>query len=181
MSYKLSQLSVIWRGVDLTPSVDSNVQLVGSVTVDRRRVLSSGVIGLTADGIDCGMSVRMACRWTDNVKSAYNGTWTGNLMVASRDATWAWAMPALLEAVPITAPSGGIVGANLSFYQAAGTAVAGTLVTATGAMAIAANKFGYHYDDSANTLSGKAGGASVSYTLATDDLGVVGDPIVAEG
>jgi len=184
-SYKLSQTD-IWFGtnaaVNLIESLDSTFALNGDVDIDRRRIIGDSGIGMTADGINAGMNLTIACRYTADVKAAITAR-TGWLVIRRRDANFAYGMQAILNARPVTSEVDGAVLASLGFQQGAGAGLVAAAVDATvGSKTVSAGNEGFIVDASGGRITHViSGSSSGDRTVRSGGFAVVGAPLVAEG
>ena len=160
---------------DLIGSLDGALTVTGAVEIDRRRVIAAGgTIGVTADGINCGLTIAANLRYTAESKKLLTLV-DGVLILARKDASYAYGLPVVVTAVPITSAAGAIVSIAATFAQSAdGNAVSGALRTEN--TAINTGQEGY-----ATTSSGVVRRTSGTLAVASGQYGVIGAPILAEG
>ena len=160
---------------DLIGSLDGPLVLTGTVETDRRRVIGSGgTIGLTADGVNCGFTATASLRYTSESKKLLSMV-DAVCVIRRRDADWAYAVPVVVSAVPVTSAAGAIVSIALTLTQSAeGGAVSGKPAT-SGSQSLTSGQEGYVVS------AGKVERRTATFTVAANSWAVSGDPIVAEG
>ena len=177
-SYLASQTE-LWYGDgaeawDLRPHLRGSLAMPGNVSTHRERVLADGVPGLTADAISCGVSFSGTFRYHSTIDDVLEKP-QGIIFLYRKDAAWCYAMPAILEASPLTSPAGGAVGVSLTFRQGpGGNLVAAAPVTA-GKVAVPAGGEGY-------SLATAGNGALVRHTAEFDavTVGIGGHPFIVD-
>lgn len=178
-SYLTSMISLYFgasTGVagDLMEHLRDSLSIPGNVSTHRERVLASGIPGMTADAVSMGLSVSGSFRQDEDIEDVIDLE-TGFLFVHRKDAGFAYAFPAILEAFPTTSPAGGVVSVSLTFRQGTGgNLIAGAPVT-SGSLTLSTDQEGYIV----NTASGVSKRVTATTALASNEIGVAGDPFIA--
>jgi len=179
-SYRASQCEIIvgtsGSRLDLIDTLDTSLTLTGAVETDRRRTIAAGgTVGVTADGVSCGLTAAGVFRYTAESKKLLELI-DVVFVLNRRDANYAYAFPAVVTAVPITSAAGAIVSINATFQQSAeGPALQAAPRTQAGQVAIASGNQAWHIE------SGKVTLKTAAFSLAANQFAVVGQPITAEG
>lgn len=178
MSYRVSKTRFLFGGdgflADLTGSLDQRFGLTGQVTMDRRRIIGAGLVGLTADPVDAGFTAAGSFRVTAETDKLLANR-SGILFIARTDAKRAYAIPMLVTAINPGFRAATAALRQIQFTQQAGALPTEGPLSTSGSVTVAAGKVAYLVDTNTDTIEAK----TATFSVASGNLGVVGDGMVA--
>jgi len=159
---------------DLTADVVAQWSLVGQVQTARQRRLldSAGPLGLTADAVSQGLTVRAQVRLSADDVDVLLGA-QGVVMISQTEPKRAVAFPAFVGARSVRSPAQDVLAVDLEFRQSGPGAVEGAAVTSG---SVTPPSGGYAYV--ASTSGVKA--VSASTPVPSGGVGVAGAEWVAD-
>lgn len=180
--YRMSKTDFFFGGpaflVNMRSSIDSTFSLRGQGTIDRRSIIPDDdeISGLTADGLEAGVSASGAFRKTPQTDLLLANP-EGILFIHRRDALFAYALPMNLDSDALQIPALAALTISLSWSPGDESDPVAGIPVVGGALTVVAGNTGYILDKNTETITTVGMGL---YAITATQVGVHGPPLDAE-